>query len=32
MLKFSCNIDYIPVSVDFLENFMREAKGGFVYV
>ena len=32
MLKFSCNIDYIPVSVDFIENYMPEAKGAYVKV
>ena len=32
MLKFSCNIDYIPVSVDFIENYMPEANGAYVKV
>lgn len=32
MLKFNCNIDYIPVSVDFIENYMPEANGAYVKV
>lgn len=32
MLKFTCNIDYIPVSVDFIENYMPDANGAFVKV
>ena len=32
MLKFSCNIAYIPVSVDSIENYMPEANGAYVKV
>lgn len=32
MPKFNCNIDFIPVSADFIENHMPQANGAYVKV
>ena len=32
MPKFNCNIDFIPVSADFIENYMPSANGAYVKV